>query len=356
MGLGIYRLLLAYFVVASHLGINLGTHFGIDIDINPGVAAVVCFYALSGFVMAALVDRYHKSFQQAGSFYLDRALRIVPQLWFYLIIGFGAVACNLIPQTQWLSDCTGGRIGANFFVFPFHFQWINDLSGCMPIPPAWSLGVEAMFYLMVPFLFAFSLRGASMAVSIGIFVLAYFGVIGTEFQFHGFRWITGTLFIFLCGSYLFTRKSRFELVMPWVIFAGALAGLVGTFAFPSLNAPWSRSVFAGIAVAVPALYFLGFRTSSKWDSLAGDVSYGVFLNHFLVIWAIAGLQLEPRFILVAILSTGAAACSVLLIERPIQTIRRSRRTRKLNAPAGAGTSTPLSPHPELQQLSASTGA
>ena len=306
-----------------------------NIGVHLGVAAVVCFYALSGFVMAALVERHYQTIQAARGFYLDRALRILPQLWLYLAISFTALAFNLLPAVDFVSSCTAGKVVANFLVFPFHFHWVNELWRCMPIQQAWSLGVEVMFYAAVPILFAFSLRGAAMAASIVFFVLAYLGVIDTVS--HGHQWITGTMFIFLCGSYLFTRRTQVERVIPWVIFAGALVGLAGTVLFPSVNVPHTRSVLVGIAVAVPALYLLGFRVSGKWDAFAGNVSYGVFLNHFLAIWAIAALPLAlgERFVLVALLSTIAAALSFVLVERPVQLIRRSLRTRKDVAAGGA---------------------
>jgi peptidoglycan/LPS O-acetylase OafA/YrhL len=342
MGLGTYRLILAYLVVCSHLGINLETHFGVNVDVHLGVAAVVCFYILSGFVMAALMERHYPTLQAAGSFYLDRALRILPQLWLYLIISFAALAFNLLPPVDFVSSCTAGKVVANFLVFPFHFHWINELWRCMPIQQAWSLGVEVMFYGAVPILFVFSLRAAAMAASIAFFVLAYLGVIDTEY--HGYRWITGTMFMFLCGSYLFTRQNRLERIVPWLIFAGALMGLVGTFLFPSLNVPYSRSVLVGMAAAVPALYVLGFRSVGKWDTFAGNVSYGVFLNHFLAIWALAGFQLArgERFVLVALLASVAAALSFGLVERPIQMIRRSLRIRKVAAVSAATPSVALS--------------
>jgi peptidoglycan/LPS O-acetylase OafA/YrhL len=74
MGLGTYRLLLAYLVVCSHLGMDLGVHFGVNINVNVGVAAVVCFYALSGFVMAALMERHYQSIlrRRAASIWIAR--------------------------------------------------------------------------------------------------------------------------------------------------------------------------------------------------------------------------------------------------------------------------------------------
>ena len=123
MGLGTYRLLLAYLVVCSHLEINVGSQL---IGVHWGVAAVVSFYLLSGYVMTALVERHYPTLQAAPSFYWDRALRILPQLWFYLIVAFAAVAFNLAPSAAYISGCTAGKVAANFFVFPFQFNWVNE--------------------------------------------------------------------------------------------------------------------------------------------------------------------------------------------------------------------------------------
>ncbi len=72
---GALRLILAILVVAAHC--ELPQQF------NPGVAAVVVFFLISGFVMTANVRRYYTAPGSYFPFLQDRACRIFPQylLW-----------------------------------------------------------------------------------------------------------------------------------------------------------------------------------------------------------------------------------------------------------------------------------
>eukprot|EP01041_Mallomonas_annulata_P041737 gene41737-65875_t len=70
-------------------------------------------------------------------------------------------------------------------------------------------------------------------------------------------------------------------------------------------------------MAIPALHWLARKRLGAWDDLAGDLSYGVFLNHFLLIWLLfpapghTPLQCgwwKNRF------SLGDGTCESLLLE------------------------------------------
>jgi peptidoglycan/LPS O-acetylase OafA/YrhL len=216
------------------------------------------------------------------------------------------------------------------------FNWIHQISTCAPIPQNWSLGLEAAFYLLIPFLLILNVRGAAMLCSMAIFVLAYLGIFDP--MYHGYRLLTGTLFMFLCGSYLFTRRNRMERIIPWAVCALAIAGITGTYLFPSYHVDYNRAVLAGVAIAVPAIYFLDFLRASKWDALAGHLSYGVFLNHVIFIWMLPppqDLGRSGRFLLVTLLATAAAALSFYAVERPILQFRKRLRYGKRANPLPA---------------------
>ncbi len=70
--LGTFRLFLAMLVASSHTGLSLA-------GLNPGVMAVVGFYLISGYVTAGLMARHYSDPSQVSSFYLDRAIRLLPQ-------------------------------------------------------------------------------------------------------------------------------------------------------------------------------------------------------------------------------------------------------------------------------------
>jgi peptidoglycan/LPS O-acetylase OafA/YrhL len=73
---GYFRFFLASLVLISHVGINYR-------GFNPGVAAVVSFYMLAGFVVCHLFSKIFKSEKPLYfHFYYERALRIFPQYLF----------------------------------------------------------------------------------------------------------------------------------------------------------------------------------------------------------------------------------------------------------------------------------
>jgi peptidoglycan/LPS O-acetylase OafA/YrhL len=76
------------------------------------------------------------------------------------------------------------------------------------------------------------------------------------------------------------------------------------------------------------VHWLSRRPSGRLDALAGDASYGVFLNHFLLIWAlfpstvsIAAGDLAGLIGASVVLSTA----SQRLVERPALAWRRRLR-------------------------------
>ena len=74
--LGSLRLLLALTVALSHANFRIGS-------LNPGVVAVIGFYLISGYVMAGLIRRHYQQPGKALAFYLDRAIRLLPQYLVY---------------------------------------------------------------------------------------------------------------------------------------------------------------------------------------------------------------------------------------------------------------------------------
>ena len=76
--MGTLRFILALLVMLSHTGLTVG-------GLNPGVASVVVFYAISGYVMSALVAKHFSQPGQARHFYIDRLARIYPQYLFYAV-------------------------------------------------------------------------------------------------------------------------------------------------------------------------------------------------------------------------------------------------------------------------------
>ncbi len=75
---GAFRLLLAGLVVFQHFTANAAPAWWHDrfIGLSPGSAAVLVFFAMSGFVIGEAADRIYHA--RPGAFLFNRFLRIAP--------------------------------------------------------------------------------------------------------------------------------------------------------------------------------------------------------------------------------------------------------------------------------------
>jgi peptidoglycan/LPS O-acetylase OafA/YrhL len=86
----------------------------------------------------------------------------------------------------------------------------------------------------------------------------------------------------------------------------------------------------GIVIGISTVAFLQQRPFGTIDELLGNLSYGVFLNHFLMIWLADHFSISRLFVPIAALI--AAAVSYKLIEEPA--LRWRRHLRNANAARG----------------------
>jgi len=282
---GYLRFVLAFLVLISHVNVRV-------FHMNPGVVAVVMFYLLAGHVVCHLWDNV---LPRGGSrilwFYRDRVLRILPMylyitlltVLFLLATGYGN------PDWSWL------KLAGNLLVVPVNYYMVLDTAiltdpSWALIPTAWSLGAELQAYALLPLALVSRrwnlwLLGGSFLV----YLLANLGVIHPDY--FGYRLIFGVFFMFSAGACI--QRTRFKplsvkdpnLILPWTMWAVFLA-MAGVFAALDLFSPaYTRETFLGMILGIPLVFFLGrVRKKSRWNTLLGSLSYGVFLAHFLVIW------------------------------------------------------------------------
>ena len=313
--MGTYRFLLALCVMLSHLGFSVGGH-------NPGVSSVVGFYVISGYVMTALIRKYYATTQRFGLFLLDRVMRLYPQ--FLLYLGLQTLSVWFLkPPIHELSDLTVKKFLLNLLMIPVNFYQIDwlGLGSCALMP--WSLGLELLFYLVIPFILIFDRRALCFGGSLFVFIAAYLGLLNTDL--FGYRFLPGTLFMFLCGSLLRDFSGSLSRRAIWGIVGLIPVGLLGTHLYPKINLPYNVEVLWGLWLAIPLVHWLGRKRSGKLDVWLGNLSYGVFLNHPVLLFASLGLGIDLHPTLNAI---GFIITSVLMswisytyVERPIVDLR-----------------------------------
>ena len=281
---GYLRFLLATLVLLSHLKITCG--------INQGVTAVVSFYMLAGFVVTHLLTRI---FQPGPTiikrFLLERFLRIFPlylyvlalTLIFLILTGFGQ---------PYFSPT---RLLGNLLVIPLNYYMFWDNSILQDpkfwlVPPAWSLAAELQAYFFLPLvIFSKRLKRLLAGASFLVFMLAVTAAI--EPDYFGYRLFPGVFFIFVIGSCLYKstrvpdQVDTFDRIFP------PLCYLVAVFCLPlmgflgSIKRGLVLEVFLGLLLGIPIIHYLS-RNSLRLplDRLLGDLSYGVFISHFLSMW------------------------------------------------------------------------
>jgi peptidoglycan/LPS O-acetylase OafA/YrhL len=314
--MGIYRLVLAIAVMLSHVGIMV---FGKNI----GVIAVVSFFLLSGYVMTALIDKNYSEPYRIPMFYLDRMMRLFPQFAFYMLLTLVLIRFAH-PASPFLSQISHAKMALNLSMVPLNF--FRYFPHSQIIPQAWSLGLESQFYIVVPLIVIFAWRAQMFALSAAFFLLPYFGVLDSDTW--GYRMLPATLFMFLFGSFLY-RHAR-----SWALFI-AYGGICSLFAIvaatPSMQRPFDFEVLFGLVIGAPVVWILSNIKSGKIDEVIGNLSYGVFLNHFFLIWTlqVVGIEKNSNLYLPILIasSIALAALSYAIVERPSIRIRHTLRKR-----------------------------
>ena len=339
LGLGKLRLVLALLVVFSHVEleyfINLGWDVGSIGSYNSGSLAVVNFFAISGFVMAALWEKYFEPglevnrLKKIGIFYVDRLVRLFPQFFFYSMVALFCIQILNIQSMFW-ENIDFAVLIHNLTMLPLGFNmFLNPRT--LLIPQAWSLGLELTFYATVPFLLhklnwkrIYFLAYLSMAV----FLLPFFGLLNPFW--YGYQLLPGVFFIFVIGisskDPLIRRKKTY--INLCRLFSGLL--LAYLYIDPKLyEMQFNKEVLLGAFIAtflVPSFA----NKSSRLDQWCGDLSYGVFLNHVILITLMDeyllqfGSRVEGAALLVAS-SIALSAFSFILVEQRLVVFRRKIR-------------------------------
>lgn len=330
--LGTLRLLLALAVAASHVDYRIA-------GLNPGVSAVVGFYLISGYVMTGLLHRHYPRIGDAGAFYLDRAVRLMPQYLFYALLTL--LWFHLVPRLPDNSSLAYFlHAGAssieylnNLLVIPLNYYMWNGSDRFTLIPPAWSLGAEIQFYLLAPLVLC--LRSRILWALPFVLLVVGLALLGhLQSDWFAYRLLPGVLTYFFLGALLQHLHRTGRHSQAWGLTALTLllsaAAAWSAHRQGSLQYPYNREVLLGLALSLPLLQLLAQRRRRAWDERAGDISYGVFLNHFLLYWVLypqgVGPAQLPGFLALCILLAWA---SQRWIERPCLAWRqRLRRAGK----------------------------
>ncbi len=352
---GLFRLFLACVVFAQH-----------STRLLLGAAAVFLFFGLSGYWIANIWEKeYAATKAPAFTFYISRAWRLLPAFWvanlFAIVI---AALRGTLPDayrafaftphliaTAHLIPLISGNVGLLGYALLPHSQRLLDT--------AWSLDVEAEFYLVVPLLML--LRPAWRARS--LFLAGFFGL--CAILLYGepvYRNLGYYLFFFGVGLYFHYSGKIPSQSLALTGLALSLICLCVCCAVPELrglvlaskhatgeSVRWSYAANCALAfLMMPFAFRTVHQPSPVHDRTLGDMSYLVYLFHVPAL-ALLGdsyfsLSLRQRLPRLALIWIGVFTVSFAfwaLVHRPLE--RRRKRFTFARKTAGSTTGKLSSP-------------
>jgi len=292
-------------VFAYHLRFH--APFGIDHWLRPsdpllaalaeGHTAVALFMVLSGFILT--FGALDAPLEWRG-FVRNRLLRTYPL--FLLLVFAGATVAQPFSLAAFLQTIGG----------------LANLPGAMVAPPftsmLWTIAIEWQFYVIFPLLLAVMKNGWTR-ILVGmlamLLLMRVFAVLaGGNARDIGYMTILGRLDQFLIGMWAAWAFRRWPLSRGRgaLLAAGALVLVVlALWAFNAAGgwpsaAPW-KLAWPALEGMLWAAFLIGYVAAANaaegaWSRVLariGEVSYSVYLIHFIVIWTMVEYALPVAF-------------------------------------------------------------
>lgn len=316
-GLNALRFFAAYLVVLHHaeqIRMKYGLFHLKELSLfNNGSVAVTFFFALSGFLISYLLLRESESTGTVAvrKFYMRRILRIWPL--YYLLVLVGAL---LLPallsyiRHSYEMPYRFGDVIAYFVLFaPF---MVNIRFGHHLLEPLWSIGVEEVFYIFWAPLWKFFRRNICWIIA-GIFIVRILLMTGaalyewsdTVEQLIAMLQFEAMAMGGLAAYWLYRRKApvenswMFSRYFQWVAltYIAAQLGAVRFLSSVWIGFEWLfQTPVISSSLMIMAFTWLIVNMAVNTNSVLkldhpvfeslGDISYGIYMYHMLVIFAV----------------------------------------------------------------------
>jgi peptidoglycan/LPS O-acetylase OafA/YrhL len=205
------------------------------------------------------------------------------------------------------------------------------------IPQAWSIGVELLFYLLAPIIvtrktrYLFGIIGLSLFIRIGLIYLGYhndpwsYRFFPTELAF----FVSGAL-SYRIYNYLKRYKlgySNFYFILMFLISFTILFQYI-----PVNNYIKMGLYYISVVLCIPFAFI--FNKDNKIDQKIGELSYPIYISHYLVIAVLSNMLFYKSNIQFQGFFSGTMTIifSLILlkfIEEPVYKIRQKRAQQKL---------------------------
>lgn len=282
-----------------------------------GARGVDVFFVLSGFLITRLLrDQWANGGVAVWCFWWNRGVRLVPAL--ALLVLFFLVA----PVTEYGSDRGWPALLAISYTTNFDLA-AGGQGG--PLEHTWSLAVEEHFYLLwpllLPLIFA-ARRPAMLLFGAWLFLAATRAVLA-----HLMPWEAVYYPSYLHAGGLFLGAAlAFERPGAWVGPYGAIAMVAVLTVLEPAHGSTKLMLAAPLTELATAAVIAGLMHPTRMTALfsfeparrLGLISYGIYLWHWPIIFAIQEAPWWAKAPVTLGLSVVVAAASFYLVESPIR--------------------------------------
>lgn len=302
-----------------------------------GRFAVCSFFILSGYWITVMFsNKYSKKQKPLKVFYISRLRRLLPAFYMFTILAF----------TTWLfwDHTVIGQIKSLDLPDRIVFWASNTtLLTYYSLPkvdimvPAWSLDIELEFYLLFPILFYISRNNYKVLSRL------FFVFLGLSFYLcasYDSPWINNSLltylYLFILGMMIYYHKISFSAKAEKICVALLILVIAMQYIIPYAvqhfkitdSVYYTLISFVLVMLAVPILANSVLIHSDKQDKFWGEMSFMIYLSHWVLIRPYGILSqnvstiLHFVYMLLYLVFTFCLAIIVYwLIDRPMERLR-----------------------------------
>jgi len=338
-GLNSLRFIAAFLVVLHH-GETIRRKYEMDNFewlglFRNGGHAVTFFFVLSGFLITYLLlkERERMGTIKVKKFYLKRVLRIWPL--YFLLIFIGVILLPYLFSILQIDYEIPYNLKQTWFYFLFFMPGlVTFYFGHHLLEPLWSIGVEEVFYLIWAPLFKYiKEKVLVLLLSVILFkIILYF--LSFEIQNELFSFLIAifkieSMAVGGLGAYLiytygrsFTESFLFKVPIQIITFITLTVFLLFhcnihnnvwliVFQTPVLSSLLIDFLFLYTIICISTVDNSIIRLRSKTMSFLGEISYGIYMYHMLIIFGVI-LLLKKYLVQIALVWSHIAFYGIVV--------------------------------------------
>ena len=317
---------------------------------SGGYVGVDVFFVISGYLITSIiVDALKEDRFSFSDFYYNRAKRILPALFFVLLLTIPAAIYLMLPDD--LAAFGKSSIYALTFLANFYYKKSADYfapsSEQLPLLHTWSLAVEEQFYLIFPVILSLTWRfgrkfvfRALVLTLVVSFLLSILGIrnfpVSNYYMLPTRAWelLAGALIVFWLKPEFLQPYRMHRLLSNGMPLLGLLMIVYSIFAFDKLTPyPGPMTLLPVLGTTLIILFSTDqgiVKSLLSWRPLVflGGMSYSLYLWHFPVFalnniyQARYGASISMGVLFCFLI--GAAYFSLVFVERPLRHLTSSK--------------------------------